>query len=182
MDCQECQKRPATVHFTQILNGNKTEVHLCNVCAQEKGYMDYDKQSFGFHNLLSGLFNFHSGHSFTGTESPNYQSENQLVCESCGMTFQQFMRIGKFGCSKCYTTFNERLNPIFRKVHSGNTKHIGKIPRREGGSLHLKRNLEQLRYQLQQLVEKENFEEAAKVRDEIKILEQQISAGKDGEQ
>ncbi|WP_102029380.1 UvrB/UvrC motif-containing protein [Salirhabdus sp. Marseille-P4669] len=182
MECQECHNRPATVHFTQIINGNKTEVHLCEQCAQDKGYMDHNKQSFTFHNLLSGLFNFDSTHPLGGTQSTDYTSpKEQLKCESCGMTYQQFANVGKFGCAECYKTFNDRLNPIFRKVHSGNTKHEGKIPKRQGGSLHVKRNIEMLRYKLQQMIESEKFEEAAKLRDEIKNLEKQISGDKGGE-
>lgn len=37
MQCQECGKRPATLHFTKIVNGEKTEFRICESCAREKG-------------------------------------------------------------------------------------------------------------------------------------------------
>jgi protein arginine kinase activator len=182
MECQECHNRPATVHLTQVINGNKTELHLCDHCAKELGYMDYDKQNLTFHQLLSGLFNFDTSHSMYGSTQKDQTNLESFICKTCGMTYQQFTQVGKFGCADCYKTFNEHLNPIFRKVHSGNTRHAGKIPKRQGGSLHVKRNIEQLRFRLQQLVEEENFEEAAKIRDEIKELENRLKGNKDGEQ
>jgi protein arginine kinase activator len=181
MECQECQKRPATVHFTQVINGNKTESHLCEQCAKENGYMEYDQQNFSFHHLLSGLFNFDSGHTLSGNQSSNYNGKDTLTCDVCGLSYQEFKHLGKFGCGNCYKTFNDHLNPIFRRVHSGNTKHDGKIPKRAGGNLHLKKNIDQYRENLQKLIEKEEFEEAAKIRDQIRDLERQLSNDKDGE-
>ncbi|MRG87986.1 UvrB/UvrC motif-containing protein [Salinibacillus xinjiangensis] len=181
MECQECKKRPATVHFTQVVNGDKKEMHLCEYCAQEMGYMDYHDHNFSFHHLLSGLFNFDSGASLSGNQKEAFHNASVTKCEKCGMTYQEFTRVGKFGCENCYKTFDQHLNPIFRRVHSGNTKHDGKIPKRVGGNLHLKRNLQQYRLQLQNLIEKEEFEEAAKMRDQIRELEKKLSNAEDGE-
>ncbi|GAA0503274.1 protein-arginine kinase activator protein McsA [Salinibacillus aidingensis] len=181
MKCQECEKRPATVHFSQVVNGEKTEVHLCEYCAQEKGYMDQYNQNFSFQDLLSGLFNFDSGTSFKESQGSSFQSNHSLQCDKCGMTYEEFKRRGKFGCDQCYETFDQHLNPIFRRVHSGNTTHDGKIPKRVGGNLHLKRNLQQYRLELQKLIEKEQFEEAAKMRDQIRELEKQLNNDKGGE-
>src|SRR5690625_5391316 len=77
------------------------------------------------------------------------------------MTFSEFKRVGKFGCAACYHTFSTRLDPIIRRVHSGNTKHFGKIPKRKGGNLHMKKQLEVYKNELQKLIENEAFEEAA---------------------
>ncbi|MCP8618076.1 UvrB/UvrC motif-containing protein [Salirhabdus salicampi] len=181
MECQECNKRPATVHLTQVVNGEKTEVHLCQYCAQDKGYMDNGDSNFSIHNLLSGLFNFDSS-SFAGGHPNTFSTAvDQLKCEKCGMTYEQFTSTGKFGCANCYKTFNERLNPILRRVHSGNTKHDGKIPKRIGGDIHIRKQIEQYKVKLQSLIEKEEFEQAAKVRDEIRTLEQKLRNDKDGD-
>ncbi|GGB49765.1 protein-arginine kinase activator protein [Lentibacillus populi] len=173
MECQECQKRPATLHFTQVVNGNKIEVHVCEVCAKEKGYMTYPEEGYSFHNLLTGLFNFEpspmSSHSNSAFTQPK-----ELQCPQCGMSFAEFKRVGKFGCASCYHTFSERLDPILRRVHSGNTKHFGKIPKRQGGDLHAKKQLEDYKVQLKALIDKEEFEEAAEVRDKIKDLEKEM--------
>ncbi|MGM8365534.1 UvrB/UvrC motif-containing protein [Virgibacillus sp. W0181] len=170
MECQECHKRPASLHFTQVVNGNKTEMHVCEVCAKKKGYMNYPEEGYSLHHLLSGLFNF-DNQQLDGHQEDPFQKVEELQCQKCKLTFNQFQRVGKFGCASCYDTFSEKLDSIFRRVHSGNTKHYGKIPRRKGGDLHTKKQLESYRDQMQQLIEKEAFEDAAKVRDKIKELE-----------
>lgn len=173
MKCQECHKRPATLHFTQVIHGHKTETHVCEVCAKEKGYMAYPEEAFSLHNLLTGLFNFDSADVSSQSKSP-IQQINDVQCPKCEMTLSEFKRVAKFGCVECYQTFSSQLDPILRRVHRGNTAHHGKIPKRKGGHLHLKKELDSLRGKLQTLIKNEEFEEAATVRDEIKELEQTI--------
>ncbi|UOQ44648.1 UvrB/UvrC motif-containing protein [Halobacillus salinarum] len=181
MECQECNQRPATVHLTQVINGQKTEVHVCEQCAKEKGYMNYGEEAFTLNDLLSGLFNTEGTHPISGQKSQSYSHSQQLKCPTCGLTYKEFARLGKFGCADCYKTFDDKLNPIFRRVHSGNTQHDGKIPHRQGGDLHLKKEAEDLKATLQKLIEQEEFEEAAKVRDKIRSLDSQLHRGEDGE-
>nr|WP_244986970.1 UvrB/UvrC motif-containing protein [Oceanobacillus caeni] len=171
VECQECHKRPATLHFTQVINGKKTEISVCNVCAKEKGYVTYpEEEAYSLHNLLSGLFNFDT----SKIDNPTLQKVKDLQCPQCKMTFAQFKQVGKFGCATCYETFSDKLDPILRRVHAGNTKHYGKIPKRAGNDIQMKRQLNHYKSQLQQLIENEAFEEAAKVRDQIKELEANI--------
>lgn len=173
MECQECHQRPATLHFTQVINNNKTELHVCEVCAKEKGYMMYPEESYSLHDLLSGLFNFESS-QIGGHQGTNFKQQvKDLQCPKCNLTLTEFKRVGKFGCAECYEAFSLRLDPLLKRVHSGNTKHNGKIPKRKGGNLHLKKQIEGYRAELQKLIENEAFEEAAKLRDEIKELEKQ---------
>lgn len=173
MDCQECHKRPAALHFTQVINGNKTEIHVCEICAKEKGYMSYPEEGYSLHNLLTGLFNFDTS-LMENKQNSSYKQTEELQCPQCDMTISEFKRVGKFGCAECYHTFSEQLDPIFRRVHSGNTKHYGKIPTRKGGDLHAKKQVALYRSELQRLIENEAFEEAAEVRDKIKNLEKQM--------
>lgn len=170
MLCTECQKRPATLHYTQIINGEKTEVHVCEVCAQKKGYSFPGDEPYTLHDLLTGLFNVTSP-GLDVKEDNFFNQFNELTCDHCQLSFSEFQRIGKFGCANCYDTFKAKLPAIFRKVHSGNTKHDGKIPKRKGGNLHIKKEIERYREYLQQLIKEENFEEAAVIRDRIKDLE-----------
>ncbi|MFC3040951.1 UvrB/UvrC motif-containing protein [Virgibacillus xinjiangensis] len=170
MECQECHKRPATLHLTKVINGSKTTVHVCGVCAKEMGYMNSSEEGYSLQNLLSGLFNFDPGVLGAQKGQP-YQQSQEFQCPGCGMTFSEFQRVGKFGCASCYKTFSSRLDPIFRRVHSGNTQHSGKIPKRQGGDLNKKKQLENYREQLKHLIEEEAFEEAAKVRDQIRALQ-----------
>jgi|SRR5690625_4981682 len=171
MECNECKKRPATLHFTQIINGQKSEIQVCELCAKKKGYTMNNEEAYSLHDLLTGLFNFNSSTLDLQNENIFKQIE-ELECSKCNMSFNDFQRIGKFGCANCYNSFKAKLDSIFRRVHSGNTKHIGKIPKRKGGNLHMKKELEMFRNKLQQLIEQEEFEQAAVVRDEIKRLEQ----------
>lgn len=180
MKCQECQERPATLHFTQVINGNKTEVHVCEVCAKEKGYMTYPEDGYSLHNLLSGLFNFDTA-KLDNHQGHNFKQVDELKCPKCDMTFSEFKRIGKFGCASCYETFAAKLDPILRRVHSGNTKHSGKIPKRKGGDLHTKKQLESYQAELKRLIETEAFEEATKVRDSITLLKNQMENAEAGD-
>ena len=180
MECSECKKRPASLYFTQIINGKKREIHVCETCAKQKGYMAYGDESYSLHDLLKGLFNFNSSQLEMQQKQHLFKQEEEIHCSKCNLSFKDFKRIGKFGCAQCYDTFVSKLDSIFRRVHSGNTRHSGKIPKRKGGILHKKKELEEYRKELQQLIEREEFEQAAIVRDKIKRLEI-IEDGKDGD-
>jgi protein arginine kinase activator len=169
MICQECGQRQATLHFTKIINGEKTEFHICEVCAKEKGeVVPGVNNTFSIHNLLSGLLNF-------DTPSLNSKTNQPLRCNNCGLTYTQFSRSGRFGCSTCYTTFGEKLEPLIRRVHSGNVSHHGKIPRRSGNLIQMKREIGQLKKKLEQSISLEEFESAAELRDQIRKLESKLS-------
>jgi protein arginine kinase activator len=180
MNCQECNQRPATLHFTKIVNGEKTEVHLCEKCAQEKGemFMLNGGSGFTFNNLLAGLLNIES--SFQKPSKSTFKQEEILQCERCGMSFPQFVKVGRFGCSHCYETFQDQLKPVLRRLHSGNWAHNGKIPKRMGGGIHLRKKVEELKNELRTAISKEEFESAAKIRDEIRSLEKEAAESQEG--
>ena len=180
MICQECNERPATLHFTNFSNGEKTEMHLCERCAQEKGEMFMMNQGSGFsiNNLLAGLLNMEPAFQ-TKAQEP-FPQEPVHQCDKCSMTFRQFVRVGRFGCANCYEAFREQLIPVIRRLHSGNTSHKGKIPKRVGGHIQIQRNISELRMKLNELVTKEEFEEAVRVRDEIRMLEKTLSDKRKG--
>lgn len=180
MICQECNQRPATLHFTNFINGEKTEMHLCEKCAQEKGelFMLNSASGFSLSNFLGGLLNIDP--AFQQPQKEAFHQQSILQCERCSMTFPQFIKAGRFGCSHCYETFNDQLNSVLRRLHGGNWSHSGKIPKRIGGNLHVRKNLETLKNQLQQLISHEEFEKAAEVRDQIRSLEKKINQGHEG--
>ncbi|MBS4193393.1 UvrB/UvrC motif-containing protein [Bacillus sp. FJAT-49705] len=180
MICQECNQRPAALHFTKILNGEKAEFHLCDKCAQEKGdmFMLGGAPGFSIHNLLAGLLNIEP--TFQKTKQDPFQQEEILQCVKCSMTFQQFIKVGRFGCAHCYQAFEEQLIPILKRLHSGNSAHNGKIPTRIGGSIHLRKNIEELKQKLKESIAKEEFERAAEIRDEIRLLDSKLKAKDEG--
>lgn len=172
MQCNECNKRPATIHYTQFINGEKSEMHVCDTCAKNKGYPTHSEEGFSLQELLKGLFNVSSAQLDIQNESL-FKQVNELKCDLCHSSFTDFQRQGKFGCANCYESFKPKLDSIFRRVHSGNMKHYGKIPKRKGGKLHAKKELAMYRDYLKQLIDEENFEEAAIIRDRIREIEEQ---------
>lgn len=180
MICQECNQRPATLHFTNISNGDKTEMHLCERCAQEQGEMFMMNQGSGFsiNNLLAGLLNMEP--SFQTKKQEALHQEHVLKCNHCSMTFPQFVKVGRFGCANCYETFKGQLPPIIRRLHSGNSTHMGKIPRRIGGNIQIQRNIANLKQVLSEHISKEEFEKAVEVRDQIRSLEKQLEDKRKG--
>ncbi|QSO50580.1 UvrB/UvrC motif-containing protein [Alicyclobacillus curvatus] len=172
MLCQECKERPATVHFTKIVAGEKSEFHLCEQCAAEKGdFFAKAAQAFNFNHLLSGLLNMESSPGVPATQPA-------LRCQSCGMSYSQFTELGRFGCPDCYDSFASRLDPLLRRIQSSES-HAGKVPVRAGEQVQGRKELQKLRQELQRAVALENFEEAAQLRDKIRNLEQTL-AGQEG--
>lgn len=165
MLCQQCQKRPATVHFTKIVNNHKTEFYLCEECARQKE--DFKAFiPFSINDLLTGFLDMDKA-------DVSVRSSGLLKCKTCGMDFVQFKKVGRLGCQDCYKYFAEELAPVIRRVQGG-TKHTGKVPRRAGVGLRIERQIKQLKAQLQKAVEAEAFEEAARLRDQIRELERQL--------
>ncbi|MBM7704997.1 UvrB/UvrC motif-containing protein [Metabacillus iocasae] len=180
MICQQCQERPATLHFTKVINGQKSEMHICEYCAKENGEISIHTNSgFSINNLLAGLLNLDK--PFTETTSKSFTNNEIKQCPTCGMTYPQFAEIGRFGCADCYTTFKQPLTPFLKRLHGGNYSHNGKIPNRIGSNLHLKKELEAMRLKLKEYIEKEEFEEAAKLRDQIRSLEKKLTANRKGD-
>ena len=173
MLCQDCGKRPATLHFTKIVNGEKTEFHICEACARERGEMiPGAPNGFSIHNLLSGLLDFEPMSAGGMREHKPPHSR----CETCGMTYAQFSKIGRFGCSDCYRYFSAKLDPLFKRVH-GNTVHVGKVPQRAGSLIRSKREIDRLKRDLQERIAREDFESAARIRDRIRELERRLADG-----
>ncbi len=174
MICQECGQRPASLHFTKIINGEKTEFHICESCAREKGEgIPGSPGGFSIHSLLSGLLDFGAA-GISGQPTIGNAPPAAIRCEDCGMTYAQFSKIGRFGCSSCYEAFNERLDPLLKRVHSS-TMHSGKVPKRTGGQIQCKREIEKLRREMHGHIQQEEFEDAAGLRDRIRELEKKLS-------
>lgn len=159
MLCNECGKNEARVHVTHIINGKKSESHLCEECAKKN--QTFLNSSFSMENLFSEMLN----NAFnTTTYIPS------KGCLKCGMTFDEFRNTGKFGCSDCIGTFKNRLMPVVKNIQ-GYDAHTGKIPKRAGGSYKIQKDIEKLKIELKQAVEGEEYEKAAKLRDKIRELE-----------
>ncbi|MBO8141272.1 MAG: UvrB/UvrC motif-containing protein [Firmicutes bacterium] len=171
MLCQACGQAEATVHVTRIVNGEKTESHLCEQCAREQGEAVLLEPVFSFHKLLGGLLEPEADPA-----PAEAVGRAPVRCPNCGLTFSDFKRLGHLGCSECYETFQKQLEPVLRRIH-GSTAHAGKIPARTGGALRRRRELNRLRQELHQAVAKEEYERAAEIRDRIRALERDLRPG-----
>lgn len=179
MQCEQCGQRPATVHQTVIVNGQKQESHLCEVCAQQNGAFTMPGSDFAFPNLsIQQLLASFLGHQ-PAAAPPFAPRQAEPQCSHCGMTYSQFAESGRLGCSRCYDELEQHLMPLIKRIH-GTTAHGGKAPKRTGGIVRKQRELVQLRQTLMNAIQNEQYEEAARVRDQIRQLETQIQAGGGG--
>lgn len=164
MKCEKCNKREATTHMTKIVDGYKEEHHLCAECAANMPeYKEMkSKLSFGVGDFLTGML--------TGGKQTAIGQENSAgVCPTCGMSYDEFLKRGKLGCGDCYTAFKNRIKRPIKQIH-GTLEHVGKVPKRNGGSLMTGRRIAALEAELNAAVMKQDFETAAKLRDEIRDL------------
>ncbi|MFH1645753.1 MAG: UvrB/UvrC motif-containing protein [Candidatus Omnitrophota bacterium] len=180
MLCDICQKNEASVHLTEVINGEVTEMHLCDDCARGKGAEM--QQHFGIADLLSGLVDF-------PLPAPSVKKESiKLKCPNCGMTYSDFKGLGKFGCARCYDTFKRALYPLFKRIH-GTARHTGKEPvKLVAAPITAKENLKKavsekesliieldmLKSRIAKAIEKEDFEGAAVLRDKIRAIEKKM--------
>lgn len=164
MQCDNC-KKAATVHLTEIRNGKKIEKHLCEACAAQNEGLPV-KAHTPINELLTNFVMAHSGLA---------KEQGTVACEHCGITWAEFRQSGLFGCSGDYVVFEKDLTPLLQRAHEGATHHTGKVPSRAGGTgVPRKRavDLTKLRKDLQRAVEVEDYERAAKLRDQIRQAEE----------
>jgi len=162
MKCEKCN-RPATVYITEIQAGKKIEKHLCEQCAAQVEGLPV-KSHTPINELLTNFVLAHSGMT----------KEPTLACPQCGITWQEFRTSGLFGCEHDYTFFDKDLTPLLQRAHEGATHHLGKVPTRRGGSsvpAKWPADLARLRKELSRAVEAEDYERAAKLRDQIRKTE-----------
>lgn len=172
MLCQNCGENEANVKYTQIINGVKKEMALCEKCSKTLGV---DKIDFNipisFSSFLGDFLSEYDNSNFI----PMIATPKELRCNTCNMSYDEFMNTGKFGCSNCYDAFSDRIDSVLKRLHGENTHtgRKGKVNKKveiaqQENKLSKKDSLKQ---ELQKAIEQENYEQAAKIRDEIKKLE-----------
>lgn len=163
MLCESCQKKPATVHLTDVTNNAKQELHLCEDCAQAQGVTikSHMYKETAYPELLSQLVE-------SQTEIPT--GDRDLACPRCRMTYRKFRATGKLGCPHDYVVFKKPLMSLLEKIH-GKVQHSGKIPSRAGDQMARQKELRSLRSELEKAVRSEAYETAAEIRDKIYKLE-----------
>lgn len=163
--CDSCGQNKASLHYTKVINGRVEEKHLCEECASQNYQIDFENP-FSMNKLFTGLID--------GIHESQFPKK-EIKCPSCGLSYSEFKKKGKFGCSQCYETFKERLTPLIRGLH-GHNIHRGKIPISSNERLFLKREEDNLKIQLEDAVKKEEFEKAAVIRDRIRELQAKLDS------
>lgn len=175
MLCQNCNKNEATVKYTEIINGEKTEVMLCEKCSKELGigHMNFN-MPIDFSSFFGDFLEDYEESSFM----PLLTTNKQLKCNNCNMTFEEFMEQGKFGCEECYDAFSSKIDSILKRIQGSNRYAGKKLVSNGENKIKFKEKpekketeKEKLQKQLKEAIQKENYEEAAKIRDKIKELE-----------
>lgn len=161
--CRRCSK-PATLHITELRQGEATEIHLCETCAK-----DYLSQAEEMSTPESEL----QFDQLDESEEPEIAGVDDRVCPNCGITFREFRTQGRLGCPHDYAEFETDLIPLIENIH-GETQHCGKLPRRAPDSSRRQHQLIRLRSELKLAVEEEDYETAARLRDEIQEVENQL--------
>jgi protein arginine kinase activator len=161
MLCDVCKTNQATVFLTQIVDGKMQKVNLCESCSKEKGVTD--PHGFALADLLLGL----------GAAQEIERGGASQKCPVCGFSQADFKKTGRLGCAVCYDTFAEGLASLLKAMHKG-TAHTGKIPARLRRVLQFNAELKSLQQALAQAVAEEKYEEAAGIRDRIRLLETQL--------
>ncbi len=182
MLCQKCQERPATVFFTQTINNETTQMHLCEICAKEQSPM-YGGLNIAQFNPLAALTNILNSvismegnpMSPVGLGREAQAPEQQLQCPHCGYQLAAFRQTGRLGCTRCYEAFRKALEPVITGIH-GPVLHIEETPvtsvtESSKPVPDAKPEVEQIREKIKEAIQNERYEEAARLRDEIKKIE-----------
>ena len=162
MKCESCGKTEAVVQYTEIKSNEMSSVHLCQECAAEKGIEATPvPPSFALANLVAQI----------GQEPTTEGIELEGSCPFCGLSLADFRETGRFGCPHCYEAFETGVRSLLRRIH-GSTQHTGKVylpadPTRS----ERQRRVTDLRKKLERAVQTEDFERAARIRDELRALE-----------
>lgn len=164
--CMKCNKNFATVKLTRIVKGHVEELNLCQSCAGEVS--PYQKKLAGaqanLDSILAGLL--------ASEKEKKRTTDVDITCRGCGLPFATYRESLFLGCAKCYDSFGEHLAADLRKFH-GSTHHKGKVPKRFQSRIAIQQDIQQIRKQMEEAIEQEDFELAAQLRDKIKSLESQ---------
>lgn len=163
--CDVCQKTVATVHDIQLVNGKMTELHMCQRCAESNGL--FGKQKIKIPEFLENFI--------AATRTKKARTRKEPECPGCGLSYSQFKAKGRLGCRRCYEVFQKALDPLLEKVHDA-CRHKGRYPGATAATpapaeTPRKRLLDELNRKLEEAKASEAYEEAARLRDEIRRLE-----------
>ena len=172
MKCQRCNENEATFFYEENINGQKKKLSLCAHCAEEmqnNGELQTISSPFedvSFASPFAALSDSLFGGLFYPAEAAKIGT-GAKKCGRCGSTIRDFRERGKAGCPDCYATFSAELEPTIRSMH-GSASHMGRSPAKWKKKHDRADRMKALRTALDEAIRKEEFEEAARLRDEIR--------------
>jgi protein arginine kinase activator len=172
MMCEKCGKNSATVHLTQQqMNGQKREMHMCQACAFKMTNLDSPQIQAMLGSIMKSVMEQMPGALMqAGIPMPQAAGKQpEVTCPQCGLALSGFTHGGKFGCEGCYSAFAKEVRALVKTVQAA-TRHEGKFPRRMGATIRTRHRTDELKEALQAAISQENYEEAARLRDEIRGL------------
>jgi len=180
MLCDVCKKNEATIHIKEMHGGDTHTSNLCAACASEKE-KNGELSALGF-NLAEMLCNLGK---ISGEVKPPPENSTELaaVCPKCGWTLQKVRAFGgRLGCPNCYAAFAPLLAEAIHNVHRGSV-HLGKRPQTmpQDARAAQEAELENRRHELDALIKREEYEDAAICRDRINQLKAQLERPASGE-
>jgi len=166
MLCQNCQKNAATVHVTELLETDTDEPEvreeqLCEICAQSKDLPHAPVGKKSVTDILK-LLQF-------SAQQGGVRRKPAPSCPNCGMTWEEFRKRGRFGCPEDYEVFKKPLQDLLQRMH-GSLEHVGRVPGVSPEQVARKQLISDLGRKLDSAVRDEDYEEAARIRDELKSL------------
>lgn len=169
MKCQQCGEREAAVHLKHVVEGQTTELHLCDACAADRGIEPPGPPPLGPGGPGGPLGGFLNS-MWQGVDLEEADLVPGGACSGCGGSYADFRQTGRLGCADCWRLYEPALRVLLRRYH-GSTRHLGRapIPRTEGVLRAERATL--LQERLRQAVEHEDFEQAARLRDQLRELE-----------
>lgn len=157
-DCAHCTKT-ATIHLTQIIDGKITKLDFCEDCPHQKEVAD--PAAFSLAQILAA----HEGQSEGGIDPKVLRA----ACEQCGMKLGDFKKTGRLGCAHCYKQFREVIAQMLPQMQSGD-EHTGKRPAAMLERMAHEHRIAELKAKLREAIREEAYEEAARLRDELRRM------------
>lgn len=151
MKCEKCGQKEANIHMVRIDNDTAREINLCKDCAGQYGMLS----AFSLQDLMTSFM-------------PAYVAQAPKACSKCGTTIADIKRTGFTGCEQCYTDLREELLPMIKAIH-GSLAHVGTAPKGTATASETS-EVEKLKAKLLEAIEQERYEEAAQLRDRIRVL------------
>lgn len=174
MKCDICKSNESTIHIQEVINNNIKTIHICEDCAKNYGFKnDIMDVGFNLYKLFSQLSTNENLEEKEKTNTLFKKDENSITCPECGISYNEFLEIGKLGCGYCYVAFKDQIKPILRRIH-GTIFHKGKIPFKFRKKIKIIKEIKSLNNRLKRAVKKEKYEEAVVLRDKIKSLSREV--------